>query len=169
MLKRKSSPDKDDDYYFKKALKLGMDRGDLVVRRMLIQRVKSLLPFKILYRCLILKILKIIKRELCKIQFTFPHKIFSDFFQKSEKAKKISSIKDVRKWKSESDKFHMGSSLTLSKKEIKKSFGKKFYKELSSLKGKKWSNPIASTFGYHLVKIEKVIPRKTSSSFSDQK
>ena len=82
------------------------------------------------------------------------------FFKKSEKAKNLSLIKDVKKWKRESDQFHMESSLNLSKKEIKKSFGKKFYKELSSLKEKKWSKPIESLFGYHLVKIEKVIPKK---------
>ena len=46
MLKRESGPEKDDDDYFKTALALGMDKEDLVVRRMLIQRVKSLLPFK---------------------------------------------------------------------------------------------------------------------------
>lgn len=161
MLKRKFSPDKDDDYYFKKALKLGMDREDLVVRRMLIQRVKSLLPFKNTLQVPNIEDIKNYQKENFA-KFSSPSLIkFSQiFFKKSEKAKTLSSIKDVKKWKSESDKFHMGSSLTLSKKEIKKSFGKKFYKELSSLKGKKWSNPIASTFGYHLVRIERVIPER---------
>ena len=54
----------------------------------------------------------------------------------------------------------MGSSLTLSKKEIKKSFGKSFYEGLSSLKEKAWSAPIPSQFGYHLVRIEKIISEK---------
>tara|TARA_Y100001954_G_scaffold232318_1_gene283391 strand:+ start:1033 stop:1932 length:900 start_codon:yes stop_codon:yes gene_type:complete len=161
MLKRDGSPEKDDDYYFKKALELGMDKEDLVVRRMLIQRVKSLLPFKNTLQEPNLEDIKNYQKENFS-KFSSPSLIkFSQiFFKKSEKAKTLLSIKDIKKWKSESDDFHMGSSLTLSKKEIKKSLGKKFYRELSSLKEKKWSKPIASTFGYHLVRIEKVIPKR---------
>ena len=160
MLKRESTPGKDDDDYFKTALALGMDREDLVVRRMLIQRVKSLLPFKNELQEPTLEDIKNYQKEnLSKFSSPSLIKFSHIFFKKSEKARNFSK-ENVKKWKKESDHFHMGSSLTLSKKEIKKSFGKRFYEGLSSLKEKTWSEPISSQFGYHLVRIEKIISEK---------
>jgi len=161
MLKRDSDPNKNDEDYFKKALSLGMDREDLVVRRMLIQRMKSLLPFKNGQKEPTLEDIKNYQKEnLSKFRTPTLIKFSQFFFKKIRKFNSIHFKEDVRKWKKESDHFHMGLSLTLSEKEIKKSFGKKFYKGLSSLKEKKWSRPIPSLFGYHLVRIQKIIPKK---------
>jgi len=161
MLKRESGPEKDDDDYFKTALALGMDKEDLVVRRMLIQRVKSLLPFKNdLYEPTLDEIKNYQKDNLSKFSSPSLIKFSQIFFKKSEKAHSLFSKEDVKKWKKESDSFHMGTNLTLSMKEIKKSFGKKFYDGLTSQKEKSWFGPVRSQFGYHLVRIEKTIPEK---------
>ena len=91
MLKRESTPGKDDDDYFKTALALGMDREDLVVRRMLIQRVKSLLPFKNELQEPTLEDIKNYQKEnLSKFSSPSLIKFSHIFFKKSEKARNFS-------------------------------------------------------------------------------
>ena len=63
----------------------------------------------------------------------------------------------------------MGADLTLSKKEIEKNFGKKFYQGVSSLKSSVWAGPVLSHFGYHLVRVEEVIPERPHPLYTIKK
>ena len=163
-----------DEDYFKKALMLGLDKEDLVVRRILVQRMKALLSHKEGLKNPTLESLK--KTRLKHFEkFSSPSLIhFSHIFLKTIKGKKYKKrIQNIfkkmkgdqsalkQRLKEESDPFHLHPTLTLSKREIIKSFGRKFLKKLlPSSKKKEWFGPIISTFGYHFIKIHRVFPRR---------
>ena len=159
----------DDEDYFKKALAIGMDREDLVVRRLLIQKMKTLLPFKdnpMIIEPTLEEIKNYQKENLKKFSSPPLIKLTQVFFKKKEAA--LKNLKK-EKTKKKGDPFHMGADLTLSKKEIEKSFGKKFYQGVSSLKSSVWAGPVLSHFGYHLVRVEEVIPAKPHPLYTIKK
>jgi hypothetical protein len=165
--------DNDDDY-FKKALMLGLDKEDLVVRRILVQRMKALLPLRGGLKKPTTEDLEKIRSKHFE-KFSSPLLIhFSHFFVKKiegqRSKKRIKSvIQKINKnplnlkqiLKEESDPFHLHPTLTLSKNEIIKSFGREFLKKLLPFSQKKdWIGPVASIFGHHFVKVHRILPRR---------
>ena len=58
----------------------------------------------------------------------------------------------------DSDPFILGNDLNLmSKNDLEKNFGNSFYESLSSMDENKWSGPIVSDYGLHIVFIKKKV------------
>ena len=152
-----------DEKYFKKALSLGLDKKDKIIRRILISRMKDILAYK---RGIFNPSLDEIKKYQLKHlkEFSSPplYRFEQIFYKTSKKAQKnLRVLNKLGVIDQKSEPFHLGRNIYLSKNEIEQSFGNLFYKNmLGIVENNKWVGPINSSFGYHLVKLNKIINGK---------
>ena len=89
--------------------------------------------------------------------FTFSHHFFSDQ-DNSDIIARESLVKILNGEDVDSDPFILGNDLNLmSKNDLEKNFGNSFFESLSSMDENKWSGPIVSDYGLHIVFIKKKV------------
>ena len=169
LLKREDEATKEkmsDEKYFKQALSLGIDRKDQVVKRILVNRMKDILSYK---RGILSPSLEEIKNYQIKHVNDFSHPpiyYFEQIFYKNYK-KAYSNLKFLNqegRTRSNSSSFHLGKINSLSKSEINMSFGKMFYENMKAITDRNiWVGPIASNFGFHLIKLKEIKVGKIQS------
>ena len=157
---------------YRKALALGLDREDYVIRRRLVQRVEYLSQGQIIHepgdaelRTYYLEN-QALFAQLAKVTFT--HVYFSEARNgKTARKQATSALEELRSGKVRFDQapgygerflYHLNY-VDKSAEEIKSHFGAEMTASLFALApGDRWQGPLRSTHGYHLVMLTDRIP-----------
>jgi len=148
-----------EEILYREALKLELDKNDRIIKRRLAQKIEFLKQDEDqpspedLEKFYNENKSKYVVEDL----FTFTHHFFSDQ-DNSDIIAGESLIKILNGDAVDSDPFILGNDLNLmSKNDLEKNFGNSFYESLLLMDENKWSGPIASDYGSHIVYIKKRI------------
>ena len=148
-----------EEILYREALKLELDKNDRIIKRRLAQKIEFLKQDEDqpapedLEKFYDENKSKYVVEDL----FTFTHHFFSDQGN-SDIIAGESLIKILNGDAVDSDPFILGNDLNLmSKNDLEKNFGNSFYESLLLMEENKWSGPIASDYGLHIVYIKKRI------------
>ena len=151
-----------DEIYFREAIRLGLDKDDLVVRRRLRSKMEYLSNSAAESQIPSEKELQdwLDKNPLkyaIGANYSF-EQIYFNADNEIEKRKRtntiLSSLKNGTDWQSLSDDISLPAQMENEDIEnIGKVFGEEFANNLGPLPVKAWSEPIASGFGFHIVRI----------------
>ena len=152
----------DEEILYREAIKLGLDKNDIIIKRRLAQKIGFLrqeavssVPteeeLNVFYES---------NKEKYKVEkkITFSHIYFSDEESNSDQA--ISALNQIKSGSSTSnfgEPFLLGknfSSKTIT--EIERSFGSNFSDKIQTAAVKEWAGPLLSEYGYHLVYINSI-------------
>ena len=152
----------DEEILYREAIKLGLDKNDIIIKRRLAQKIGFLrqegdtsLPTQN-------EVTDFYNRNLDKYyvekRITFSHVYFS-----SSKTDEDDSSKALNLIKNGSSEANFGEPFLLGKnfssktiREIERSFGKTFSEDIQNLTIKEWSGPLISEYGSHLVFINSI-------------
>jgi len=152
----------DEEILYREAIKLGLDKNDIIIKRRLAQKIGFLrqegdtsLPTES-------EVNDFYNRNLDKYyvekRITFSHIYFS-----SSKTDEDDSSKALNLIKNGSSDANFGEPFLLGKnfssktiREIERSFGKTFSQDIQNLTIKEWSGPLKSEYGSHLVFINSI-------------
>ena len=145
----------DEEILYREALLLGLDKEDRIIKRRLAQKISFLKEESIPNIPTKDEILKYYDDNKGKYYvdktFTFTHLFFSSENNSEERA--VNSYKDIIKgFDVDADPFFLGKNFvnkTLTN--IKSDFGKNFGDYFQNSTTNKWSEPIKSPFGHHLI------------------
>ena len=147
----------DEEILYREAVKLGLDKNDIIIKRRLAQKIgflrqesETTLPTNTEVQDYFQ-----INAERYEVdeRLTFTHIYFSEGDESLQKAKM--ALKSIQSGESDSnfgEPFLLGknfSSKTIS--EVERSFGQSFAEDIQSVDIKSWSGPIISEYGSHLV------------------
>ena len=152
----------DEEILYREAIKLGLDKNDIIIKRRLAQKIGFLrqegdtsLPTES-------EVNDFYNRNLDKYyvekRITFSHVYFSE--SKADKDDASKALNLIKKGASETnfgEPFLLGknfSSKTI--REIERSFGKTFSEDIQNFTVKEWSGPLISEYGSHLVFINSI-------------
>ena len=148
-----------EEILYREALKLELDKNDRIIKRRLAQKVEFLKQDDTqpsptdLEKFYDENKSKYVVEDL----FTFSHHFFSDQ-DNSDIIARESLVKILNGEAVDSDPFILGNDLNLmSKNDLEKNFGNSFFESLSSMDENKWSGPIVSDYGLHIVFIKKKV------------
>src|SRR5262249_37606184 len=148
----------DEEILYREALALGLDRGDVIVRRRLVQKMELLQKSdpKLPSDAELEQYLETHReRYLAPARISF-HQVFS-------KAPLALTPDQLQLRQPLGDSFLAGTSWTRrSQPELAASFGAAFAQKAMELPVGEWS-PLRSAFGWHLVFVEEKLPPKTAS------
>ena len=147
----------DEEILYREALKLGLDKNDIIIKRRLAQKISFLKQESSISNPTeeeILNYFKFNKEDyIVESTYTFSQIYFSKENQaKSKSIKALQSIEGGENPNLFGDPFLLGknfSSKTV--RELQRSFGDKFSQSIQDLEVKKWSGPISSEYGEHLI------------------
>ncbi|MFL2692726.1 MAG: peptidyl-prolyl cis-trans isomerase [Gammaproteobacteria bacterium] len=152
----------DEEILYREAIKLGLDKNDIIIKRRLAQKIgflrqeaDSTLPSE-------QEISDFYNQNLDKYfvgkRITFSHVYFSSSeTDRDEASNALSLIQSGSSETSFGEPFLLGknfSSKTIT--EIERSFGKRFSEDIQNLAPKKWSGPLNSVYGSHLVYVNSI-------------
>ncbi len=155
----------DREVMYREALALGLDRGDLVVRRRLIQKMQFLLESDASLRQPSDAELDAYRRQHAE-RYATPQRValrhvFVDADRHGKAAPRVAA--DLRRRllagadpADLGDPFLRGRVLPLrSERELAGTFGARFAAAVMDLSAGEWSRPLRSSYGYHLVRVER--------------
>ena len=147
----------DEEILYREALKLGLDKNDIIIKRRLAQKISFLKQESISKNPSEEEINKYYKSHtedyFVESTYTFSHIYFSkDNQAQSRSVKALKSIQQGEEPSKFGDPFLLGKNFSIkTSKELKRSFGDKFSDSIKSLEIKKWDGPISSEYGEHLI------------------
>ena len=148
-----------EEILYREALKLELDKNDRIIKRRLAQKVEFLKQDDTQPSTADLEKFYDENKSKYVVEdlFTFSHHFFSDK-DNSDIIARESLIKILNGEDVDSDPFILGNDLNLmSKNDLEKNFGNSFFESLSSMDENKWSGPIVSDYGLHIVFIKKKV------------
>ena len=152
----------EEEILYREALKLGLDKDDIIIKRRLAQKIGFLKQGEQSVPPTDLQLKQYFESEAAEYfietRFSFTHLYFSKEKKGAERA--LNSLKQLVNQDiiPDSDPFLMGKNfLNKTAKEIDRDFGEGFSKNLIEAKLRQWIGPFKSTYGSHLVKISKVV------------
>lgn len=148
-----------EEILYREALKLELDKNDRIIKRRLAQKVEFLKQEDTQPSTADLEKFYDENKSKYVVEdlFTFSHHFFSDQDNLDIIAKE-SLVKIINGEAIDSDPFILGNDLNLmSKNDLEKNFGNSFFESLSSMDENKWSGPIVSDYGLHIVFIKKKV------------
>lgn len=153
-----------EEVMFREALRLGLDRDDSIVRRRLVQKLEFLVE-EVEAETVERQSLEDYYREniahySLPLRYSFSHIYFTDESKSSEIQLKLEDGDDWRKLGEPS--MLNDSYVARSEKEIIAGFGREFAGQLGSLKRGQWIGPVKSSYGFHLVKLEHLLPEEAT-------
>ena len=152
----------DEEILYREAIKLGLDKNDIIIKRRLAQKIgflrqeaDSTLPSE-------QEISDFYNQNLDKYfvgkRITFSHVYFSSSeTDRDEASNALSLIQSGSSETSFGEPFLLGknfSSKTIT--EIERSFGKRFSQDIQNITPKKWSGPLNSEYGSHLIFVNSI-------------
>ena len=152
----------DEEILYREALNLGLDQEDKIIKRRLAQKISFLKEESIPNIPSTQELLSYFENNKDKyfIQptFTFTHYFFSEANNSIQRAQQ--ALKDINNEKDiNSDPFYLGKSFANELlRNVESNFGKNFSSSLLDAKQNQWTDPIKSTFGYHIVFINSANP-----------
>ena len=155
----------DEEILYREALRLGLDKGDIIIKRRLAQKIgflkQEIQTKKPSDEEIENFFLRNKDRYLVPRKVSFTHIYFNkdkDGFNRAKEAKMNFSSDFLN---AEGDPFLLGKNFVMKTPiEIERSFGKGFLDSLNSHEINSWVGPINSIYGSHLVNIRKSIPSK---------
>ena len=156
----------DEEILYREALSLGLDKGDIIIKRRLAQKITFLKqgaqvsePSKEEIE----KFFMINKdKYLVPRKFSFTHIYFNQDKNGFSRAKEAIMNLPENLINTEGDPFLLGKNFVMKTPlEIQRSFGKSFSNSLKDQKINTWVGPIDSIYGSHLVNIRDSIPAKS--------
>jgi len=151
-----------EEVLYKEALRLGLDRNDSIVRRRLVQKIGFLIEeveeessewegLENYYQQNIENYSMPVRYSFSQIFFKQPGR--AEEFQKA--------LADGANWRDLGEPTMLNDSfVSRGKREIISSFGPDFANEVVQLDAGSWVGPITSSFGYHLVRIERIFNKE---------
>ena len=152
----------DEEILYREAIKLGLDKNDIIIKRRLAQKIgflrqeaDSVLPSE-------QEVSDFYNQNLDKYfvgkRITFSHVYFSSSkTDRDEASKALNLIKTGSSETNFGEPFLLGknfSSKTIT--EIERSFGKRFSEDIQNIAPKKWSGPLNSEYGSHLIFVNSI-------------
>tara|TARA_B110000014_G_scaffold256578_1_gene239867 strand:+ start:11711 stop:12502 length:792 start_codon:yes stop_codon:yes gene_type:complete len=155
----------DEEILYREAMKLGLDKGDIIIKRRLAQKISFLQQE--------FQVREPSKEELEKFfiqnrdkyliprKFSFTHIYFNqdkDGLKRAEKAlmNLSKNLKNIN-----GDPFLLGKNFVMKTPiEIERSFGQAFLNSLKKLETNLWVGPISSIYGSHIVNVRDSVPAK---------
>tara|TARA_B100001250_G_C19701112_1_gene744811 strand:- start:173 stop:982 length:810 start_codon:yes stop_codon:yes gene_type:complete len=147
----------DEEILYREALKLGLDKNDIIIKRRLAQKISFLKQESISRNPsedAIRDYYNINKEDyLVESTFTFSHLYFSkDNQAQSRSIKALESIRQGEESSLFGDPFLLGKNFSIkTSRELNRSFGNQFSESIKNLEIKEWDGPISSEYGEHLV------------------
>lgn len=142
-----------EEILYREAIKLGLDKNDRIIKRRLAQKVEFLKQDTDAPNSEDLENFYNENKSKYVVEdlYTFSHHFFSKENNPYDQARK--GLSDILNGaKIDSDPFILGDDLKLiPKNDIQKNFGISFYEKLIKVEENKWSEPIASDYGVHIV------------------
>lgn len=157
----------EEEILYREALRLGLDANDQIIKRRLAQKLMFLKQESRGEKLRDEEVLNFYnenkEKYLIARQFDFTHLFFAKDSNGSARA--VEAERLLKKSQEiQSDVFFLGKNFTnKSVKELKKDFGALFAQAFTNLEINKWSEPIESTYGSHLVKIIGIQPERMPS------
>jgi len=149
-----------EEVFYREALRLGLDKDDSIVRRRMVQKLGFLVEevedrnsqgeqVKAYYD-------ENIEKYSLPVRYSFSQIFFN---QRSQQEGIRSELDNGVSWRELGDSSMLNASfISKSEKEITASFGKLFTTQLFTLVQGDWVGPIRSSFGFHLVKLDRILP-----------
>ena len=150
----------EEEILYREALLLGLDKEDRIIKRRLAQKISFLKQESILNMPTKDEIFEYYDLNKDKYYvdktFTFTHLFYSS--ENSSKERATNSYQEIiNGYDVSADPFFLGKNFVdKSLKNIESDLGKNFASNLQNLTINKWSEPIASAFGYHLVYVSNI-------------
>ena len=147
----------DEEILYREALKLGLDKNDIIIKRRLAQKISFLKQESISSNPSEEEIKEYYLNHkddyFVESTYTFSHIYFSEDNQaQSRSTKALQSIQQGEKPSLFGDPFLLGKNFSIkTSKELKRSFGDQFSDSIKDLDIKKWDGPISSEYGEHLI------------------
>tara|TARA_B100000700_G_C14731105_1_gene708425 strand:- start:5 stop:814 length:810 start_codon:yes stop_codon:yes gene_type:complete len=147
----------DEEILYREALKLGLDKNDIIIKRRLAQKISFLKQESNVRNPTekeIEEFFKVNKKDyFIESTYTFSHIYFSkDNQAKSRSIKALELIQKGEESNLFGDPFLLGKNFSSNTvKELQRSFGDQFSISIQSLELQKWIGPISSDYGEHLI------------------
>ncbi|MBQ75100.1 MAG: hypothetical protein CMQ20_08750 [Gammaproteobacteria bacterium] len=153
-----------EEVFYREALRLGLDRDDSIVRRRLVQKLGFLIEEVEEEGDQTRAVQDYYEENKANyslpVRYSFSQIFFTDESRLAELQTKLEQGAD---WRGLSETSMLNSSYaSRSEKEITATFGRPFTGYLYSLVQGKWVGPIKSSFGLHLVRLERILPTETT-------
>ena len=153
-----------EEVFYREALRMGLDRDDSIVRRRLVQKLGFLIEEVEEEGDQAQAVQEYYQVNTADyslpVRYSFSQIFFTDGSRLVELQTKLEQGDD---WRGLSETSMLNSSYaSRSEKEITAIFGRPFVGYLHSLVQGKWVGPIKSSFGLHLVRLERLIPTETT-------
>ena len=153
-----------EEVFYREALRLGLDKDDSIVRRRLVQKLGFLVE-EVEDRSKEWESIKSyydenIEKYSLPVQYSFSQIFFS---QSSQSIGIRSKLIEGSDWQELGENSMLNPSYgSKSEKEISAVFGKLFTTQLFSLVQDEWVGPVRSSFGFHLVKLQRILPSEAT-------
>ena len=147
----------DEEILYREALKLGLDKNDIIIKRRLAQKI-SFLKQESIDKSPSEEDIQSHYTEnsqdyFIDSTFTFSHIYFSNENQALNRSTlALESIEQGQEPSDFGDPFLLGKNFSVkTTKELKRSFGQEFSNSIKDMEIKKWDGPITSEYGKHLI------------------
>lgn len=153
-----------EEVFYREALRLGLDRGDSIVRRRLVQKLGFLVEEVPIALDESQAVEEYYQQNIHRYSLPVRYSISQIFFSDRQSAEKIqTSLVDGVDWRTLGESSLLNSSyVSRSEREIDAIFGRIFVTQLFSLIQGQWVGPVRSSFGYHLVRLERITPSEAT-------
>ena len=153
-----------EEVLFREALRLGLDRDDSIVRRRLVQKLGFLVEEVEEEEDQRQAVQKYYQENIANyslpVRYSFSQIFFSDDSRSAEIQLKLEQGAD---WRGLSETSMLSDAyVSRNEKEIAAIFGRPFAGYLYSFVQGKWVGPIRSSFGFHLIRLKRILPTETT-------
>jgi peptidyl-prolyl cis-trans isomerase C len=153
-----------EEVLYREALRLGLDRDDSIVRRRLVQKLGFLVEEVEEEEDQRRAMEKYYEDNIAKYSLPVRYSFSQIFFGEESRAAEIQTkLDEGADWRGLSETSMLSDSyVSRNEKEIAAIFGRPFAGYLYSFVRGKWVGPIRSSFGFHLVRLERILPTETT-------
>lgn len=151
-----------EEIYYREALALGLDDGDVIIRRRLVQKLEFLTQdMAATAEPTLAELTRHYETHADRYReperFSFVHRYFSSQRPDAEAAARAAAAEDG----AQGDPFILQRAYAArSQAEIAELFGREFASEIAGLAVGVWSGPVRSAYGWHAVRIDSRVPAR---------
>lgn len=153
-----------EEVFYREALRLGLDRDDSIVRRRLVQKLSFLVDEVVMGVEESQAIEDYYHKNIERYSLPVRYSISQIFFSDGKKASEIqTSLAEGADWRTLGENSMLNASyVSRSEREIESIFGRIFVGQLFSLVQGQWVGPMRSSYGHHLVRLERLLPSEAT-------
>jgi len=153
-----------EEVFYREALRLGLDRDDSIVRRRLVQKLGFLVEEVPMEGDESRTIEEYYRQNIETYSLPVRYSISQIFFSDRDSAGGIrTSLSEGADWRILGENSLLNASyVSRSEREIDSIFGRVFVGQLFTLVQGQWVGPVRSSYGFHLVRLERVLPSQAT-------